>query len=89
MTRFLNIFCGVAHNMCNAEVTPNLLFNWWKNFKILQHGGFDLQFAFDHLYGLAQLWIRLQHEFRKDKTLYNYQLKIHNLMTDSEEHVQN
>ena len=37
MTRFLNIFCGVAHNMCNAEVTPNLLFNWWKNFKILQH----------------------------------------------------
>ena len=22
MTRFLNIFCGVADNMCNAEVIP-------------------------------------------------------------------
>ena len=47
-TRFLNIFCGVEHNMCNTKVkdiTWNLLFNWWKNLKLVQHAEFNIQFA--------------------------------------------
>ena len=61
--RVLNIVGGVAQSMCNTKVkdiTANLLFNWWKNFKLAQHVGFTVQFAFDHLYRLAQAQFRME-----------------------------
>uniref|UniRef100_A0A2N9IJN0 Zinc finger PHD-type domain-containing protein n=1 Tax=Fagus sylvatica TaxID=28930 RepID=A0A2N9IJN0_FAGSY len=39
-TRFLNMFCGVVYSMCNTmakDINRNLLLNWWKNFKLVEH----------------------------------------------------
>ena len=41
----LDIVGGVAQSMCNTKVkdiTANLLFIWWKNFKLAQHVGFNV-----------------------------------------------
>ncbi|GMY39868.1 hypothetical protein FCV25MIE_35112 [Fagus crenata] len=87
-TRFLNIFCGVVQSMCNSKVkdiTTILLFNWWKNFKLVQHAGFYIQFAFDHLSRLAQSWIRIRIESHSDRLLCDNQKRIDNLTTEMEE----
>ena len=70
--------------MCNTKVkdiTANLLLNWWKNFKLAQHVGFNVQFAFDHLYGLAQAQFRVDCEFRANLVLYLSQMEIEKLPT--------
>lgn len=84
-TRFINIFGGVAHSMCNTEVTTDLLFNWWMNFKLVQHTGFNIQFAFDNLYKLAQSWFCLHREFLTNETLLDYHVQIRGLKTKFEE----
>ena len=84
-TRFINIFGGVAHSMCNREVTTDLLFNWWKNLKLVQHAGFNIQFAFDNLYRLAQSWFCLHREFVTNETLLNCHVQIRDLKTKFEE----
>ena len=33
----------------------------------MQQDGLDIQFFFDHLYKLIQLWFHFQHEFGTDK----------------------
>ena len=71
--------------MCNAEVIPNLLFNWWKNFKLVQHAGFNIQFALDKLYKLAQSWFCLHREFLTNETLLSYHVQIRDLTTKFEE----
>ena len=85
--RVLNIVGGVAQSMCNTKVkdiTANLLFNWWKNFKLAQHVGFTVQFAFDHLYRLAQAQFRMEREFEADLDLFVSQIKIEDLPTKLE-----
>ena len=84
-TRLINIFGGVAHSMCNTEVTTDLLFNWWKYFKLVQHAGFNIQFAFDNLYRLAQSWFCLHREFVTNETLLNYHVQIRDFKTKFEE----
>lgn len=84
-TRFINIFGGVAHSMCNIEVTTDLLFNWWKNFKLVQHAGFNIQFALDKLYKLAQSWFCLHREFLTNEALLSYHVQIRDLTTMFEE----
>ena len=84
-TRLLNIFCGVAYSMCNTKVTTNLLFYWWKHFKLVHHAGFNIQFAFDNLYRLVQSWFRLYQEFQTDKILFSYHAQISDLATELEE----
>lgn len=84
-TRLFNIFCGVAYSMCNTKVTTNLLFYWWKHFKLVHHAGFNIQFAFDNLYRLAQSWFRLYQEFQTDKTLFSYHAQISDLTSKLEE----
>lgn len=86
-TRLLNIFCGVVHSMCNTmvkDINENLLFNWWKNFKLVQHAGFNIQFAFDHLYRFVNLLFRTGIEFKNDEDLWNYQKRIDGLTTELE-----
>ena len=83
----LNIVGGVAQSMCNTKVkdiTANLLFIWWKNFKLAQHVGFNVQFAFDHLYRLAQAQFRMKCEFEADPDLLNSQIMIEDLPTELE-----
>nr|POF14420.1 hypothetical protein CFP56_49750 [Quercus suber] len=85
--RVLNIVGGVAQSMCNTnvkDITANLLFNWWKNFKLAQHVGFNVQFAFDHLYRLAQAQFRMEGEFKADLRLLNSQIEIERLPTELE-----
>ncbi|KAL0007531.1 hypothetical protein SO802_009033 [Lithocarpus litseifolius] len=85
--RVFNIVGGVAQSMYYTKVkdiTPYLLFNWWKNFKLAQHVGFNVQFAFDHLYKLAQAQFRMECEFRADKDLEISQQKIERLPTELE-----
>uniref|UniRef100_A0A7N2LE44 Uncharacterized protein n=1 Tax=Quercus lobata TaxID=97700 RepID=A0A7N2LE44_QUELO len=84
-TRFINIFGGVAHSMCNTQVTTDLLFNWWKNFKLVQHAEFNIQFALDKLYKLAQSWFCLHREFLTNETLLSYHVQIRDLTTKFEE----
>ncbi|KAK7840952.1 hypothetical protein CFP56_016080 [Quercus suber] len=84
-TRFLNIFCGVVHSMCNTkakDINRTLLFNWWKNFKLVQEAKFDIQFAFDHLYRFAQSLIRILREYKIDNTTFDNQMKIDDLTTE-------
>lgn len=71
--------------MCNTKVTTNLLFYWWKHFKLVHHAGFNIQFAFDNLYRLAQSWFRLYQEFQTDKTLVSYHTQISDLKSKLEE----
>ncbi|XP_075647213.1 uncharacterized protein LOC142618096 [Castanea sativa] len=83
----LNIVGGVAQSMCNTKVkdiTANLLFNWWKNFQLAQHVGFNVQFAFDHLYRLAQAQFRMEGEFKADAKLLESQIKIEELILSQE-----
>ncbi|XP_030967328.1 uncharacterized protein LOC115987863 [Quercus lobata] len=85
----LNIVGGVAQSMCDTKVkdiTSNLLLNWWKNLKLAQNVGFNVQFAFDHLYGLAQAQFRMDREFRANLILYLSQMKIEKLPTILEVH---
>ena len=85
--RVLNIVGGVAQNMCSTmvkDITPYLLFNWWKNFKLAQHVGFNVQFAFDHLYRLAQAQFRMDCEFEAKAELYLSQKGIEDLPTKLE-----
>ena len=85
--RVLNIVGGVAQNMCNTmvkDITPYLLFNWWKNFQLAQHVGFNVQFAFDHLYRLAQAQFRMDCEFEAKAELYLSQKEIEDLPTKLE-----
>lgn len=84
-TRLINIFGGVAHSMCNTEVTTDLLFNWWKYFKLVQHAGFNIKFALDKLYKLAQSWFYLHREFLTNETLLSYHVQIRDLTTKFEE----
>ena len=86
--RVLNIVGGVAQSMCNTmvkDITPYLLFNWWKNFQLAQHVGFNVQFAFDHLYRLAQAQLRMDCEFEADPDLLKSQIEIEDLPTKLEE----
>lgn len=72
--------------MCNTKVkdiTTELIFNWWKNFKLVQHAGFNIQFAFDHLSRLAKLWIRIR--IQSDKIFFDNQMRIHDKTTELEE----
>ena len=71
--------------MCNTEVTTDLLFNWWMNFKLVQHAGFNIRFAFDNLYKLAQSWFCLHREFLTNETLLDYHVQIRGLKTKFEE----
>ena len=83
----LNIVGGVAQNMCNTmvkDITPYLLFNWWKNFQLAQHVGFNVQFAFDHLYRLAQAQFRMDCEFEANHDLRFSQKNIEDLPTKLE-----
>uniref|UniRef100_A0A7N2LGK8 Phorbol-ester/DAG-type domain-containing protein n=1 Tax=Quercus lobata TaxID=97700 RepID=A0A7N2LGK8_QUELO len=85
--RVLNIVGGVAQSMCNTmvkDITPYLLFNWWKNFQLAQHVGFNVQFAFDHLYRLAQAQFHMDCEFEANWDLYISQKKIEDLPTKLE-----
>ncbi|XP_050282533.1 uncharacterized protein LOC126723251 [Quercus robur] len=85
--RVVNIVGGVTQNMCNTmvkDITPDLLFNWWKNFQLAQHVGFNVQFAFDHLYRLAQAQFRMDCEFEANQDLRFSQKEIEDLPTKLE-----
>ena len=85
--RVLNIVGGVAQSMCNTmvkDITPYLLFNWWKNCQLAQHVGFNVQFAFDHLYRLAQAQFHMDCEFEANCPLYSSQDEIEGLPTQLE-----
>ena len=85
--RVLNIVGGVAQNICNTiikDITPYLLFNWWKNFQLSQQVGFNVQFALDHLYRLAQAQFRMDCEFEAKVELYFIQRDIEDLPTQLE-----
>lgn len=85
--RVLNIVGGVAQSMCNTmvkDITPYLLFNWWKNCQLAQHVGFNVQFAFDHLYRLAQAQFHMDCEFVANWSLYSSQKEIEGLPTKLE-----
>ena len=85
--RVLNIVGGVAQSMCNTmvkDITPYLLFNWWKNCQLAQHVGFNVQFAFDHLYRLAQAQFHMDCEFEANWPLYSSQHEIEGLPTQLE-----
>ena len=77
---FLNIFCGVTHNMCNTKVkdiTWNILFNWWKNLKLVQHANFNIPFAkWSFAWTCTTTLSSWVHELRSDKTLFNSQKEI-------------
>ena len=85
--RVLNIVGGVTQNMCNTmvkDITPYLHFNWWKNFQLAQHVGFNVQFAFDHLYRLAQAQFRMEEEFKVDSKLLKSQINFEKLILSRE-----
>uniref|UniRef100_A0A2N9ILU7 Uncharacterized protein n=1 Tax=Fagus sylvatica TaxID=28930 RepID=A0A2N9ILU7_FAGSY len=86
-TRFLNMFCGVVYSMCNTmakDINRNLLLNWWKNFKLVEHAGFNIQFAFDHLYKVTQSLISVVRACDTDRTIYDYRRKMNNQTTELE-----
>lgn len=86
-TRFLNIFCGVVYSMCNTmakDINRNLLLNWWKNFKLVEHAGFNIQFAFDHLYEVTQSLIRVVRVCDTDSTFSEYWRKMNDQTTELE-----
>ncbi|KAL0007704.1 hypothetical protein SO802_009206 [Lithocarpus litseifolius] len=85
--RVLNIIGGVAQSMCNTmvkDITSNLLLNWWKNLKLAQHVGFNVQFAFDHFYRLAQAQFCMECEFKTNFYLLISQREIEELPTKLE-----
>ena len=73
--------------MCNTKAKDNnrtLLFNWWKNFTLVQEAKFDIQFAFDYLYRFAQSLIRIVWEYKIGNTIFGNQMKINGLATELE-----
>ncbi|GMQ08719.1 hypothetical protein CsSME_00052324 [Camellia sinensis var. sinensis] len=60
---YIMTVCDAVHSMCNTkvvDVTANLLVSWCHSFMLGQHAGFEIEFAFDRLRGVARAHFALQ-----------------------------
>lgn len=75
---FVIRLCEVVQSMYKTvimEISGELIFNWWYQLKIVQHGGIRTDFAFNHLKSIVQYHYTIVHERDKDSDLYQLYVK--------------
>lgn len=88
MKAFLVLLCGVVNGLCETriiDVTDELMFAWWHRLNLVQHGGLNIEFAFEHLKSIVAARYGFDAQVYRDSALYKLHSKKSELTREVEE----